>query len=211
MPSARGRGAAHGMMAGMRTSPLAGRRPRRDELAAFSGGTVDDILGPDPLLLVVGINPGLWTAAVNAPFAHPANRFWPSLHQAGLTPWRVDAAAGLAAADEQMMHDRRIALTNLVNRATARADELRPAELRAGRERVERVVAAVRPRVVVIVGITAHRTAFRAPKARMGRQEPGIGDAELWVIPQPSGLNAHAPLPVLVEWWQQVGRAAGLV
>lgn len=195
----------------MRTSPLDGRRPTREELPDFAGGVVDDILSPDPAILIVGINPGLWTAAVNAPFAHPGNRFWPSLHQAGLTPWRVDASAGLKPEDEQMMHDHGMALTNLVNRATARADELTSDELRQGRAHVQHLSAELRPRVVVVVGITAYRTAFADRHARLGRQDATIGDAELWVIPQPSGLNAHAPIPVLVEWWQKVGRAAGLL
>lgn len=194
----------------MRTSPLGGRRPTRDELAGFRDHGVEDIIGPDPALLIVGINPGLWTAAVNAPFAHPANRFWPSLHRAGLTPWRVDAAAGLTARDEQMMHDRGIAVTNLVNRATARADELRAEELRAGRSHITELAEHLGPRVVAVVGITAYRTAFGERRAALGPQPHGLGDAELWVLPQPSGLNAHAPLPVLIEWWGHVADAAGL-
>lgn len=198
-------------MAYVRSSPLGGRRPTRDELSGFVDGPLDDVIGPRPRLLVVGINPGLWTAAVNAPFAYPGNRFWPSLAESGLTPWRVDAAAGLTEADEQMLHERGIAITNLVNRATARADELGRAELEAGRGHVEDMVGRLRPQVVAVVGITAYRVAFGEKKAVLGRQDRAIGESELWVLPQPSGLNAHAPLPVLVDWWQQVGRAAGLL
>lgn len=194
-----------------RISPLGGRRPTRAELPDFVDGPVDGILGPEPRLLIVGINPGLWTAAVNAPFAHPGNRFWPSLHESGLTPRRVDASAGLAEADEQMMHDQRIALTNLVNRATARADQLDAEELRAGRARLTALVDQVQPAVVAVSGITAYRTAFEERRAVLGRQPQDLGSAELWVVPQPSGINAHATMPVLVQWWQQVGAAAGLL
>lgn len=116
----------------MRVSPLGGRRPTRAELADFEDGTVDDIACPDPWLLIVGVNPGLWTAAVNAPFAAPSNRFWPSLYEAGIMPHRVDAAAGLSASDESHMIRRGIGLTNLVNRATVRAAELTKTELAAG-------------------------------------------------------------------------------
>ncbi len=195
----------------IRTSPLGGRRPRREELARFADGTVDDVVCPAPRLLVVGINPGLWTAAVNAPFAHPGNRFWPSLHRAGLVPRLVDAAAGLRPEDEAMLIERGIGLTNLVNRATARAAELSASELRSGAERIRSLALREAPGVVCIVGITAFRTAFDQPKAVLGQQDGGIGASDLWVIPQPSGLNAHATMPVLVDWWQQVGCAAGLL
>lgn len=198
-------------MADVRTSPLGGRRPTREELPGFLDAPLDDVIGPDPQLLVVGINPGLWTAAVNAPFAHPGNRFWPSLAESGLTPWRVDAAAGLRTRDEEMLHARGIAITNLVNRATARADELARVELEAGRGHVEALVDRLRPAVVAIVGITAYRVAFDDKKAVLGRQDHAIADSQLWVLPQPSGLNAHAPLPVLVDWWRQVGLAAGIL
>lgn len=209
-----------------RVSPLGGRRPRRDELAQFEGGSVDDVVHPDPWLLIVGINPGLWTAAVNAPFAAPSNRFWTSLHQAGLMPHRVDATAGLSAEDEAEMVARGIGLTNLVNRATARAAELSREELREGGRRLVALAQDVRPDVVAILGVTAYRDAFDQPKAQMGQQfysgvsgalgssgasgEPGepvlLGGGELWVLPQPSGLNAHAPIPVLVDWWRQVAQ-----
>ncbi|GAB3712540.1 mismatch-specific DNA-glycosylase [Mariniluteicoccus flavus] len=194
-----------------RRSPLGGRRPTRAELADFVDGGIDDLIGDDVKLLVVGINPGLWTAAVNAPFAHPGNRFWPSLHLAGLMPHRVDAAAGLSDEDVAEFFRRGLGLTNLVDRATARADELSADELVAGRARLEELAETVRPKVIAIVGITAYRTAFGEKKAVMGRQERRIAGAEVWVLPQPSGLNAHAPIPVLVDWWTQVGRAAGIL
>nr|WP_239539082.1 mismatch-specific DNA-glycosylase [Arcanobacterium pluranimalium] len=175
----------------------------------YVNGTVDDILCPHPWLLIVGINPGLWTAAVNAPFAAPSNRFWPSLYHAGLLPHRVDATAGLKPEDELAMQEQGIALTNLVNRATAKASELKRAELEAGGRRLARLAQELQPDVVAVLGIMAYREAFRKPKAQLGRQYDGglhvsLGGGELWVLPQPSGLNAHATMPVLVDWWQQV-------
>ncbi|GHD07889.1 mismatch-specific DNA-glycosylase [Zhihengliuella salsuginis] len=198
-----------------RPSPLGGRRPRRDELAGFATGApdvLDDILPADPAglrLLIVGINPGLWTAAVNAPFARPGNRFWPSLHRAGLTDDVVDASRGLSAGDEDQLLGRGIGLTNLVGRATVRADELTRDELQAaGRRLVERV-SQLRPRVVAIAGITAFRAAFGQPRATLGRQDtkmlvgwpPGV---VLWVVPQPSGLNAHETIDSLADKWRRV-------
>lgn len=200
----------------IRHSPLEGRRPKRTELAGFVDGTVDDIRCPHPKLLIVGINPGLWTAAVNAPFAYPGNRFWPSLFASGLTPWQVDASYGLRLRDERMMIDRGIGLTNLVNRATAKASELNTAELRQGADRLRELCARVHPRAIAILGITAYRQAFADKSAALGLQdltaeETGrLGGAQLWVIPQPSGLNAHATMPVLVDWWRRVADAAGL-
>lgn len=200
----------------IRHSPLEGRRPKRTELAGFVNGTVDDIRCPHPKLLIVGINPGLWTAAVNAPFAYPGNRFWPSLFASGLTPWQVDASYGLCLRDERMMIDRGIGLTNLVNRATAKASELNTAELRHGADRLRELCARVHPRAIAILGITAYRQAFADKSAALGLQDltaeetDRFGGAQLWVIPQPSGLNAHATMPVLVDWWRRVADAAGL-
>ena len=198
-----------------RPSPLGGRRPTPRDLAAFAGvdeDAMDDVLPADPgdlRLLIVGINPGLWTAAVNAPFARPGNRFWPSLHRAGLTDHLVDASAGIAQADEAHLVDAGIGITNLVGRATARADELSRDELRAGGERLVEQVDQSRPAVVAVVGITAFRTAFRRPRAGIGRQDPDSVpgwpvDVELWVVPQPSGLNAHETVDSLAEHWARV-------
>ncbi|AWH95856.1 mismatch-specific DNA-glycosylase [Dietzia psychralcaliphila] len=201
-----------------RPSPLGGRRPRRDELAGFATDDphgVDDVLPADAgqlRLLIVGVNPGLWTAAVNAPFARPGNRFWPSLHRAGLTDHVVDAAVGLSVADEEQLLSRGIGMTNLVGRATARADELSREELRAGAARVAAVAGELRPAVVAVAGVTAFRTAFERPKAGYGEQDtsdvPGWpGDVVLWVLPQPSGLNAHETLDSLAAHWRQVWSA----
>lgn len=198
-----------------RPSPLGGRRPARADLAAFANDdphAIDDILpvpGAGLRLLIVGINPGLWTAAVNAPFAHPGNRFWPSLARAGLTDHVVDAAAGLSDADAQQLLRRGIGLTNLVGRATARADQLSAAELRAGGAALVRRLGGLRPRVVAIAGITAFRVAFSLPHARLGVQDPATvagwpHEVTLWVVPQPSGLNAHETIDSLAARWREV-------
>ncbi|MGY5766346.1 mismatch-specific DNA-glycosylase [Brachybacterium sp. DNPG3] len=206
-----------------RPSPLGGERPTRADLQRFAvpdPDAIDDVLpgpGDPPLrLLMVGINPGLWTAAVNAPFAHPGNRFWPSLHRAGLTSRRVDASRGLDPVDEADLHARGLGVTNLIGRATARADELSREELREAGALLPPRVAALRPAVVAIVGITAFRTAFGRPKARLGRQErgeiaPWPEDTVLWVVPQPSGLNAHATVDTLAATWREVAADAGIV
>lgn len=204
-------------MTSRRPSPLGGRRPSKDDLAAVSTTDphgVDDILpgpeDPSPLrMLIVGINPGLWTAAVNAPFARPGNRFWPSLHRAGLTDHQVDCAAGLSEADEQQLLSRGIGLTNLVGRATVRADQLAREELHEGGRLLVERVRALRPRSVAIAGITAFRTAFRLPRAKLGLQDPADveawpEDSLLWVVPQPSGLNAHATIDTLARDWREV-------
>lgn len=206
-----------------RPSPLGGQRPSRADLQRFAvpdPEAIDDVLpSPDdpPLrLLIVGINPGLWTAAVNAPFAHPANRFWPSLHRAGLTSRRVDASRGLDPADEADLHERGLGITNLIGRATARADELSREELREAGALLPRRVAELRPTAVAIAGITAFRTAFSQPRARLGPQDPSSiegwpGDSVLWVVPQPSGLNAHATIDSLAVTWREVAADAGIV
>lgn len=198
-----------------RPSPLAGAKPRREDLQRFAtdnADAIDDVLTADPerlLLLIVGINPGLWTAAVNAPFARPGNRFWPALYRAGMTERPVDASRGLAEQDALDLVGRGIGLTNLVGRATARADELSRDELvEAGQRLITRVVE-LRPEVVAIAGITAFRAAFGQRRAVLGRQDIALIDGwpaqtRLWVVPQPSGLNAHENIDSLAEKWRAV-------
>lgn len=187
-------------------------RPRftRAELDAFRGATVDDLLGEHVRLLVVGINPGLWTAAVNAHFARAGNRFWPALHRAGITSRLVDASGGMDADDRAMVLDAGVGISNLVPVATARADELTAEELRAGGERLEALVARVRPRVVAVLGLTAYRQAFGRPATRQGRQDHDLAGAELWVLPNPSGLNAHDTVESLAVAYRAAAIAAGI-
>ena len=181
------------------------------DLDAAAGRTVDDLLPTDLRLLFVGINPSLWTAAVNAHFARPGNRFWPALRAAGLTSRLVDASRGMSPEDHADVAGRGIGITNLVARATRRADELTPDELRAGGERLVRLVAERRPRVVAVAGVTAYRTAFGDRRARVGRQPRDLAGAELWAVPNPSGLNAHATLDSLAEAYAEVARSAGVL
>jgi TDG/mug DNA glycosylase family protein len=184
---------------------------RRSELERFRGAPVDDLLGPATALLFVGINPGLWTAAVNAHFARPGNRFWPAIHRADLVDRAIDASAGLRPDDVAALEARGIGITNLVNVATARADELSAAELRAGGERLRTTVRRVGPRVVAVLGLTAYRQAFAEPRAVAGRQPADLEGAELWVAPNPSGLNAHETIESLAVAYRRIGVAAGIV
>jgi TDG/mug DNA glycosylase family protein len=145
---------------------------------------VPDVIAPGLRVLFVGINPSLYSAAVGHHFARPGNRFWPSLHAGGLTGRR------LAPHEERLLLGQGLGITNLVDRATARADELSAAELAAGARRLEAKVRRRQPAVVAVLGITAYRSAFGGPGAAMGRQAETIGGALLWVLPNPSGLNA---------------------
>jgi TDG/mug DNA glycosylase family protein len=183
----------------------------RAELDAFRGARVPDLVGPGLRLLFVGINPGLWTAAVQTHFAHPANRFYPALLAAGIIERPIDPAAGMSDADREYFVARGLGITNLVPQATARADELSTAELRDGGERLVERVAAWRPVVVAIAGITAYRAAFGARTAVPGRQPEPLGGAELWVVPNPSGLNAHETVATLATAYRAAAEAAGVV
>jgi TDG/mug DNA glycosylase family protein len=183
----------------------------RAELDAFRGATVPDLVGPGLRLLFVGINPGLWTAAVQTHFAHPANRFYPALLAAGIIERPIDPAAGMSDADRAYFVARGLGITNLVPHATARADELSAAELRDGGARLVDHVASWGPAVVAIAGITAYRAAFGARKAVVGRQPESLAGAELWVVPNPSGLNAHETIATLATAYRAAAEAAGVV
>lgn len=187
------------------------KRFTRAELLAHENGTVDDIIGADTKLLFVGVNPGLWTAAVNAPYAYPGNRFWPALERSGLVHRHFDASHGLSAADRADFVAAGLGSTNFVNRATIRADELSADELRAGAAHLDNLVTRVRPRVVAALGIMSYRTAYHRPKAHMGLQAEPLAGAELWVLPNPSGLNAHETIDSIAAKMREVGVAAGLL
>ncbi|MFF5172262.1 G/U mismatch-specific DNA glycosylase [Micromonospora sp. NPDC000089] len=160
-------------------------RPTREELAAAADRTIPDVLAPGLDVLFVGINPGLWSAATGRHFARPGNRFWPALHRGGFTP-------RLLRPDEQdLLPALGLGITNMVARASARADELTPAELLAGAQLLAGKVAGYRPAWVAVVGVTAYRIGFARPKAGFGPQPELLADARLWVLPNPSGLNAH--------------------
>ena len=182
----------------------------RAELESFRDAEVPDLLGPDLRLLFVGINPGLWTAATQTHFAHPGNRFYPALLRGGVITEPISPSDGMTDADRDHLRSRGIGITNLVRRATARADELTEDELVAGGAELEALVRRTTPRVVAVAGITAYRSAFGKPKAVLGRQPEPFAGSELWVVPNPSGLNAHATIATLAEAYAEVARAAGL-
>ncbi|MDZ5621991.1 mismatch-specific DNA-glycosylase [Nocardioides sp. HM23] len=186
----------------------------RAELESFRDAVVPDLLPTAPehdlKLLFVGINPGLWTAATQTHFAHPGNRFYPALLRGGVITEPIDAAAGMTDAERDVLRERGIGITNLARRATAKASELSPAELKEGGAALTALVERLRPRVVAVAGITAYRTAFGLPKAVLGRQPTPLAGAELWVVPNPSGLNAHETVESLARAYAEVARAAGL-
>jgi TDG/mug DNA glycosylase family protein len=181
------------------------------ELQSFRNASVPDLVGPGLKLLFVGINPGLWTAATQTHFAHPGNRFYPALRLAGIIDRDLDRGQPMTDQDRVYFVERGIGITNLVNRATARAGELAPAELRAGRGRLEKFVATHQPAVVAVAGVTAYRVAFADPKAQEGEQHALLEDARVWVVPNPSGLNAHETITSLAEAYAEPARVAGVI
>lgn len=183
----------------------------RAELESFRDAEVPDLVGPDLRLLFVGINPGLWTAATRTHFAHPANRFYPALLAAGIITSPISPSAGMTDEDRDLLRARGIGITNVVRRATARASELTDDELRAGGLELVETVRRTAPRVVAIAGITAYRTAFGRRGAVLGRQPEPLAGAELWVVPNPSGLNAHATIASLASAYAEAARAAGVI
>jgi TDG/mug DNA glycosylase family protein len=180
-------------------------------LESYRGATVDDLVGPGLRLLFVGINPGLWTAATGTHFAHPGNRFYPALLRAGLIERPIDRGRGMDDADRAHLIERGIGITNLVERATAKASELSAAELRAGGARLVAFVERHRPAVVAIAGITAYRAAFGVRRAALGRQPEPLAGSELWIVPNPSGLNAHETIDSLAAAYRAPAEAAGVV
>lgn len=183
----------------------------RAELESFRDAEVPDLIGPGLRLLFVGINPGLWTAATRTHFAHPGNRFYPALLLAGVIEREIDRGTGMTGPDRAHLLERGIGITNVVRRATAKASELTAAELRRGGEALRAFVAGHRPEVVAVAGITAYRTAFGRPKARMGLQPEPFEGAELWIVPNPSGLNAHETTATLADAYRAPAIAAGVV
>lgn len=176
-------------------------RPTEAELAAATDRTIPDVVAPGLSVLFCGINPSLYSGATDWHFARPGNRFWAALQGAGFTP-RL-----LHPSEQHVLPTYGLGVTNLVARATARANELTATELRAGAARLAELVATVAPRWVAIVGVTAYRTAFGMPAATIGPQDERIGPARVWVLPNPSGLNAHYTVTALAEEYARL-RAA---
>jgi TDG/mug DNA glycosylase family protein len=178
------------------------RKPTRDQLAAARGRTVPDMLAPGLRVLFCGINPGLYSGAVRHHFARPGNRFWPTLHAAGFTDTL------LSPFDERELLAKGYGITNLVARATANADELTAEELRRGGRTLQRKVRRYKPRFVAFLGIGAYRAAFDQPDAVLGPQVERIGATGIWVLPNPSGLNAHYQLADLAQLFAELRREA---
>jgi TDG/mug DNA glycosylase family protein len=182
----------------------------RAELEALHGTSVPDFL-PDPLrLLFVGINPGLVTAATGTHFGRPGNRFYPALVAAGILP-RLPVLDGTPTDAQALLGAAGIGITNLVAFASARADELTRAQLHDGADRLVELVRRVRPPDVAVVGVSAYREAFRLPKATTGEQPDPLEGARLWVVPNPSGLNAHDTVASLAAAYAEPARAAGVI
>jgi TDG/mug DNA glycosylase family protein len=182
----------------------------RDQLKRLSGKTLPDLISDRVRLLFVGINPGLRSVAVQAHFAPRGNRFWPALYRAGITDHLVDASSGFTLADREYLLERGIGITSLVERATASADELTVGEFVEGRKKLDEMVREYSPRVVAILGITAYRDAFGDRLATLGKQVSRYPATQVWVVPNPSGRNAHASLSSLTAAYGEVARAAGI-
>lgn len=178
-------------------------KPSPADLEAARDGRVPDVIAPGLRVLFCGINPSLYSAAVGHHFAGPSNRFWPALHAAGFTERR------LAAWESDLLLDAGYGITNVVERATTAAAELSREEYEAGGERLASQVEAFRPRWLAVLGLGAYRTAFDSPKATVGPQAKRLGPTRVWVLPNPSGLNAHYPPARLAEVFRALRLAAG--
>ena len=173
-------------------------RPTAAELAAARDKSIEDVIAPDLKILFVGINPGLYSGATGHHFARPGNRFWRAIYEAGLTP-------ALLSPDRQAeLLELGIGITNLVKRTTARADELTADELRAGSQALIQKGERFRPAKLAFLGVSSYRVAFGEPNAVVGRQQRHIGQTQVWVLPNPSGLNAHDSLAALAAAYAEL-------
>lgn len=176
-------------------------RPTRAEQAAAAGRTIPDVAAPGLVVLFSGINPGLYSAATGHHFARPGNRFWPALYASGFT------SRLLHPSEQEQLLPLGLGITNIAARSTSRADELSSGELRAGGRILAAKLVTLRPKWLAVVGVTAYRTAFAQPDAVVGRQDTTVGDTPVWVLPNPSGLNASWPTPKLAEAFAELRRA----
>ena len=177
-------------------------KPTKQQLVDAAGKTLPDVIGPNLRVLFCGINPGLYTAAVGHHFARPGNRFWPALHKSGFTD-RL-----LSPFEERELLKSGIGISNVVPHATASAAELTRADFIAGGRTLATKVKRYRPQVIAILGVGAYRHAFAKPKAKIGEQDERIHDAHVWVLPNPSGLNANYQLPDLVRLFVELRQAS---
>ena len=178
-------------------------KPTKEQLLAATEKKVRDVIAPDLRVLFCGINPGLYTAAVGHHFARPGNRFWPALYAAGFTD-RI-----LSPFEERELLKSGYGITNVVQRATASADQLTKEEIVAGGERLRAKVRRYRPRILAVLGLGAYRTGFNQPKALVGHQDDRIGETILWVLPNPSGLNANYQAEDLARLFRELKESSG--
>ena len=174
------------------------RRPTKEQVAAAYGKRVSDVIAAGLDVLFCGINPGLYSGATGHHFARPGNRFWPALHLSGFTDRLLEPF------EERELLAHGVGVTNLVARATAQAGELTDDELRRGARRLTRKLLEFEPRYLAVLGVSAFRTGFGKPHAAVGPQNESIGNTRLWVLPNPSGLNAHYQLPALTEEFRRL-------
>ena len=179
-------------------------KPSRAEILAAANKTVPEVIAPGLSVLFCGINPGLYTAAIGHHFGRPGNRFWPSLFAGGFTPRHFDPS------EERELLPLGYGITNIVARATATADELTSEEQIAGGKTLRRKVKRFAPRTIAILGVGAYRVAFEKPKATLGLQEESLGGTRVWVLPNPSGLNAHYQLDALAKLFRELREAASV-
>jgi double-stranded uracil-DNA glycosylase len=171
------------------------RAPTKEEIRKARNKTIQDVIAPHLTVLFCGINPGLYSSAAGHNFARPGNRFWPAIFKAGFTD-RL-----LSPSEERKLLEYGYGITNIVRRATASADELTKDELIKGAKKLRAKVRLYTPAYLAVVGLTAYRTAFKEPDAKIGLQENRIGNTLVWVLPNPSGLNAHHQLPDLIKYF----------
>jgi len=173
-------------------------KPTKEELLAARNKVINDVIAPDLKVLFCGINPGLYSGATGHHFARPGNRFWPALYNAGFTD-RL-----LSPHEERELLTRGYGVTNVVARTTARADELSQEELIEGGRKLKMKVQRYRPKILAVLGISAYRSAFDRPQARLGKQNESIEETLIWVLPNPSGLNAHYQPKDLARLFKEV-------
>jgi TDG/mug DNA glycosylase family protein len=178
-------------------------RPTTADLAAAYGRAIPDLIARDLAVLFCGINPGLWSAATGHHFARPGNRFWPALHRSGFTPRQ------LSPGEQKVLLNLGLGITNLVERGSARADELTDEELRAGAKTLDLKLRRHRPAWLAVLGVGAYRTAFGIRSATVGPQPESRGTTRVWVLPNPSGLNAHYTVDRLTEEFARLRAAIG--
>ena len=177
-------------------------RPTRADIAAARGRTIPDLVAPGLRVLFAGINPSLYSAATGFHFARPGNRFWPALHRSGFTDRQLQPA------EQHLLLDAGLGITNVVARATARADELDAVELRAGAAVLTAAAGELGVSWLAVLGVTAYRAAFGQPRAVVGPQPALPGGPRMWVLPNPSGLNASYQMDRLAQEFARLREAA---